>query len=198
MKPILFVDFDGTICHEQYWRSLPEVEHRRVQRLLFGDDTKMVHDWMRGHYTAEEVNEYVSIKLGLDYDYLWKLFVDDCKTMHVSTDILNDIKALGDRYTTILITGNMDSFTRFTMPALSLEEYFDEISNSFHEGRHKTDENGSLFYKFTDKYNVQISDCVLLDDSDKVCNIFTELGGKALKVTSDIPVEKHLLSLTRL
>ena len=198
MKPILFVDFDGTICLERYWRSLPEAEHAGIQELLFGNDTKMVHDWMRGHHSAEEVNKYASGQLGLDYEYLWNLFVDDCKTMYVSKDVLNDIKSLSDRYTTILITGNMDSFTRFTVPALSLEDYFDEISNSFYEGRHKTDDNGSLFHKFTDKYGVSIEECVLLDDSDSVCKIFTELGGTPLQVSPEVPVEVRLAELGRL
>lgn len=194
-KPILFVDFDGTICQERYWRSLPESEHDSIQKLLFGNDTKMVHDWMRGHHTAEEVNQYASTKLALDYEYLWNLFVEDCKTMHVPNDVLKDIKSLGDTYTTILITGNMDSFSRFTVPALSLESYFEEISNSFYEGRHKTDDNGSLFFKFTDKYNVSIDDCVLLDDSDEVCQIFTKLGGTALQVSKSTPIENHLKGL---
>lgn len=195
MKPILFVDFDETICHERYWRSLPEAEHQGIQKLLFGEDKQIVHDWMRGKYTAEEVNLFASAQLSLDYDYLWNIFVDDCKTMHVPEDILNVIKSLNIKFTTILITGNMDSFSRFTVPALSLENYFDEISNSFHEGRHKTDDNGSLFIKFTSKYGVLVNDCILLDDSDKVCSIFTQLGGTALQVSSGTPIEQHLAKL---
>lgn len=195
MKPILFVDFDGTICHERYWRSLPETEHQGIQKLLFGEDTQMVHDWMRGKYTAEEVNRFASDQLGLDYDYLWNIFVDDCKTMHVPESVLKSIKSLNNIYTTILITGNMDSFSRFTVPALSLEDYFDEISNSFYEGRHKTDDNGSLFNKFTNKYGVSVNNCVLLDDSDKVCAVFTKLGGTSLQVSSDVSIEQHLSKL---
>lgn len=195
MKPILFVDFDGTICLERYWRSLPDSQHEGIQKLLFRDDTTMAHDWMRGHYTAEEVNQYAAEKIGLDYDYLWNLFVDDCKTMHVSKDVLERIKALSSSYTTILITGNMDSFSRFTVPALSLEDYFNEISNSYYEGRHKTDDNGQLFSKFTDKHGTPITDCVLLDDSDSVCTLFNQLGGTAMQVSVTVPVEQHLKTL---
>ncbi len=195
MKPILFVDFDGTICLERYWRSLPKSEHEGIQELLFRNDTAMVHDWMRGQYTAEEINQFAAKELGLDYDYLWNLFVDDCKTMHVSKDVLQRIKNLSDSYITILITGNMDSFTRFTVPELSLEDYFDEISNSYYEGRHKTDDGGQLFSKFTDKHNTLISECVLLDDSDSVCALFNQLGGTAMQVSINVPVEQHLETL---
>jgi len=155
----------------------------------------MVHDWMRGQHTAEEINQYASEKLDLDYEYLWNAFVDDCKTMTVSKNVLNTIKSLSDKYTTILITGNMDSFTRFTVPALNLENYFVEISNSFYEGRHKTDDGGSIFHKFTDKYQTEISECILLDDSDEVCKLFNELGGTSLQVSVKVPIEHHLSKL---
>jgi len=196
MKPILFVDFDGTICHDRYWRTLPEDEHAAIQSLLFGrDTTKIVHDWMRGRYTAEEVNAYAAKEIGLEYDYLWNIFVDDCVTMFVSKDVLKTVYSLSDTYTTILITGNMDSFTRFTVPALSLEKYFDRIINSFYEGRHKTDNNGALFKKCADEYNIEISTCILLDDSSEVCDVFTAIGGMALRITSQTPIEQRLHEL---
>lgn len=194
-KPILFVDFDGTICHDRYWRSLPEELHQKVQELLFGNDTSMVHDWMHGQYTAEEVNQFVADKIEVNFDDLWHIFVSDCKTMKVPVTVLETIKTLSDRYTTILVTGNMDSFSRFTVPELSLEDYFDEISNSFYERIHKTDNNGEIFKKFTNKYEVEFNECVLLDDSDRVCQIFAELGGEPMQVTTDDSVENHLETL---
>lgn len=157
-KPILFCDFDGVLCHDRYWRSLSFNEHEKVQELLFRNNTTLVNDWMRGKYTAEEVNRIVSEKTEIPYKRLWDVFVKDCKTMHIQKGNLEKLNSFRDQYTVILITGNMDSFSRFTHPALMLDNYFDHISNSFHEGIHKTDNGGEIFLKYIEKYGATIQD----------------------------------------
>ena len=194
-KPILFIDFDGTICMERYWRSLPTKEHEQVQELLFRNDTTLVNEWLRGKHTAEEINKYIADETGIEYTYLWELFVQDCKNMHVPQEVLNKLNELRNKYTVILITGNMDSFTRFTQPALELEKYFDVISNSFYEGKHKTDDNGSLFIKYIEQCDTDIKDALLIDDSTKVCDIFTKLGGTSLQVSHEKPILHYLQKL---
>ncbi|MBI3632049.1 MAG: hypothetical protein HY225_01210 [Candidatus Vogelbacteria bacterium] len=79
----------------------------------------------------------------------------------------------------------MDSFSRFTQPALVLDKYFDHISNSFHEGMHKTDNNGELFRKYADRYGVSIIDCMVFDDSKNVNKVFSALGGSAYLITKE-------------
>lgn len=193
-KKILFFDFDGTLCMQRYWRSLPPKEHSQVQALLFGADRTKINNWMRGSYSAEDVNRYISEHTDIDYEYLWNIFVEDCKTMQVAPELLNIIDSFRDRYTVILITGNMDSFTRFTVPSLDLEKYFDVISNSYYEGQHKTDDNGALFVKYTTQFAVDIADCLLFDDSDKVLDIFSLLGGDARKVIDDQDTLQQLIA----
>ena len=195
MKPILFCDFDGTICYDRYWRSLPPESHEAIQELLFRKDTSKVRDWMRGKYTAEEINQFAAEKIGMSYEKLWEVFVDDCKTMYVAKSTLEKLSSLRDKYFVMLLTGNMDSFTRFTVPALELEKYFDHISNSFYEGKHKTDDNGSLFVEYTKRFGAPIDQCIALDDNTNVCSIFESLGGKAMLITSDIDVDYHLSTL---
>lgn len=195
MKPILFCDFDGTICHDRYWRSLPSGQYEKVQALLFRGDTTRVNDWMRGVYTAEEINRHVATEVGLRYEELWSLFVNDCNTMYVPQNVLDKISTLRDRYTVILITGNMDSFTRFTVPALKLEHYFDHISNSYYEGRSKTDDNGEIFVDYAQKWNASLSDCVVVDDNPKVCSTFEALGERVCMVNSDKNVRLYLDTL---
>lgn len=195
-KKILFFDFDGTLCMKRYWRSLPPKEHAQVQALLFGDDRTKVNNWMRGSYSAEDVNRYISEHTNIDYEYLWNVFVEDCQTMQVVPDLLHIIDSLRDRYMVILITGNMDSFTRFTVPSLKLEQYFDVISNSYYEGRHKTDDGGALFIKYANQFDVNIADCLLFDDSDKVLDIFRLLGGDARKVLGDQDTLQQLVAFS--
>lgn len=181
LKPILIVDFDGTICTHRYWRSVSPEINTQIQTLMFGQDTKIVHDWMRGKYTAEEINTYVAEKLSLDYQELWELFVIDCQTMFVPQEILNVVNSLRNKYITILMTGNMDSFSRFTVPSLKLDQYFDYISNSYEEGKHKTDDEGSLFTDWAKKLEVPIETCALIDDNNNCCEVFSKLGGVAYK-----------------
>jgi len=195
MKPILFCDFDGTICHERYWRSLPPDQHEKVQNLLFRSDKTRVNDWMRGKYTAEEVNRFVSEETGIPYEELWKLFVNDCSTMRVSQEVLEKLSALRDRYRVILMTGNMDSFSRFTAPALKLEHYFDHISNSYHERKHKTDNRGEIFVEYAERFGAPLSSCVVIDDSPNVCATFEALGGRACMITPDRDIDYHLAAL---
>lgn len=191
-KPILFCDFDGTICFERYWSSLPPDKHEKVQELLFRGDKARVSDWMRGKYTAEEINEWVAEQIGMPYDELWQLFVDDCRKMRVSQQTLEKLASLRDRYSVILMTGNMDSFSRFTAPQLQLEKYFDHVSNSYYEGKHKTDNAGEIFSEYASKWNTTLANCVLLDDSLNVCTIFEALGGKAFRVTPNETVDHYL------
>ena len=145
MKKILFIDFDGTICHDYYWRSLPGEQYKSIQKFLFQDRINIVMGWMRGEHTAEEINHLVADHLKISFESLWEVFIKDCKSMHVEQRILDKLTVLRSEYILILITGNMDSFSRFTVPALQLEEYFDIISNSFDEKLLKTDNDGELF-----------------------------------------------------
>ena len=83
---------------------------------------------MRGKKTSEEINVLVAKKINMPFTELWEIFVQDCTTMHVSIEILEKISSLQDKFRIILVTGNMDSFTRFTVPTLHLEDYFDYIN----------------------------------------------------------------------
>ena len=188
----LFVDFDGTICHDRFWRSLNISENKQIQDFLFSGNNSIVTDWMRGVYTSEQINELVSKETGLDYEYLWAAFMHDCKTMSVQPEILNQINQLRSEYHVVLITGNMDCFSRFTVPALQLGEYFDVIVNSFDEKQLKTDDNGSSFIKYV---KGSIQDAILIEDSEKSCEIFKGLGGNAYRVINRDDTLKHLQNL---
>jgi len=185
----LFVDFDGTICHDRFWRSLPKEENALVQNELFIKSEELVADWMRGNYTSEEINVFVSNETNLSYNQIWNVFVDDCKNMYVDPEILEFVKKLREKFHLVLITGNMDCFDRFTVPTLRLEEYFDVVVNSYTEGCLKTDKNGETFTKYL---KGSIEDSLLIEDSLTSCTTFTDLGGTALQVT---PTNKTLTYL---
>lgn len=191
-KPIIFCDFDGVLCHDRFWRSLSPNQLEKVQEYLFKNNLELLNDWMRGKYSAEEINQKVSENTDIPYDLLWDVFVSDRKQMSVSSDALEKLNRLRGRYTVILLTSNMDCFTRFTKPEAELEKYFDHISNSFEEGILKTDDNGRIFLQFAEKHKVPIQSCYVIDDSKNVNEIFSKLGGIACLVTKEQDILYHL------
>ena len=191
----LFVDFDGTICQDRFWRSLGESEYTQVQEILFQENSEMVVDWMKGAYSSEDITEFLAKKINLDYSYLWETFKNDCDRMKVSLAIFEVLTKLRSKYHLVLITGNMDSFDRFTALALQLHNYFDVMVNSYTEKQLKTDNNGETFLKYVQG---SITDAVLVEDSSKSCEVFQKLGGTALQVTPQVSALAHLQYLNTL
>ncbi len=181
----LFIDFDGTLCHDRYWRSLDPVSRQKIQEFLFGPDAAVVSDWMNGKYNSEEINRIVSEHLEVDYDSLWDIFVNDCKTMKIDEESLTSINILRSQFVPILITDNMDCFDRFTVPSLGLKKYFDVIVNSYTEQRSKNADGGKLFLDVLTKIGIPIQTSTLLDNSATTCEIFRKLGGESFLVTQE-------------
>jgi HAD superfamily hydrolase (TIGR01509 family) len=195
-RPILFCDFDGTICHQLYWRSLPHEKYQKVQDLLFRGDRSRAIAWMKGEYTAEQINHFVANEIGLTFEELWPVFIEDCKTMQVSLATLERLATLRQKYRTILTTVNTDSFEKYTAPALRLREYFDHISNSYLEKKLKSDNGGELYTQYAERFGVPIESCVVIDDSKAVCKNFEKLGGKACLVSEDKTADYYLAQLS--
>lgn len=191
-KPILFVDFDGTLCHDRFWRSLPPEIFEKIQVLLFVGNKKMVNDWMVGLYTSEDVNRFLAENLSFNYSELWNVFVKDCSMMSVSENIFGKIESLRKKYKTVLITDNMDCFTRFTAPALNLQKYFDVIINSWDIKNMKTENGGQFFLAEIKEHQADIRHCILIDNSQKACKFFESLGGKAFLVSPDRDINSLL------
>ena len=193
----MFIDFDGTLCYDRFWRGLPEEQYKKVQKLLFGEDKSYLQDWMKGKRTAEEVNHLLAEQLGIPFEEIWTVFVRDAETMTASEKVLKVIGSLREKYTTILITVNMDSFSRFTVPALKLKDYFDDISNSYYEGKFKSDNEGEIFRYYLKKYSAPVERSVLIDDSTAACETFGEVGGITYQVTPEEDVSHHLAQLNK-
>lgn len=183
-RKILFVDFDGILCHDRFWRSLSPTLRSSVDQFLFSEHFPIVVHWMRGHSASEEVNEVLAHFVGIAYRHLWHIFVHDCRTMNVSLAHLKSIQKIRKFMPVVLVTGNMDCFERFTIPALGLREYFNDIVNSANTGELKTDNGGQLFVDLCTKYNRRPADALLIDDSLKNRNIMTGIGGQALNAGS--------------
>jgi FMN phosphatase YigB (HAD superfamily) len=183
MRPLLFIDFDGTICHDRFWRSIEPSKQSALQQFLFVEREELIADWMRGKHSSEDINTLLAERIEVPYDLLWEVFEADCQTMHVPKDILEKIILLRDTFTTILATDNMDCFSRFTVPALHLHDYFDDIVNSAGIGMCKKDAAGKFFTDVAQKHGLPITQSVLIDNSPTSCQTMINLGGKGCLVT---------------
>lgn len=185
MKPALLIDFDGTLCHDKFWRSLAPERLARVQNYLFGSRHDLVAAWMRGGVTSEDVNQAVAEALGLDYETLWATFVRDCETMRVDPGVLAQLASLRGAHRLVLATDNMDCLDRFTVPALRLRDRFDDIVNSFNEKTSKNDDGGAFFREAVTRNGSTIGSSILIDNSEKSCATFEGLGGQSFLVAKE-------------
>lgn len=194
-KTPLLIDFDGTICFDYFWRSADESIKGYIKEFLFSGKSPLVESWMKGDLTSEDVNAVISRNLGIDYDYLWKIFVSDCRSMYIRPSTTSLIKKAKKKFFTILITDNMDSFDRFTLPALGLEKYFHHIANSYNYMALKNQEKGKLFQLVASRNKVNLNEAILIDNSKVNCTMFSALGGQSYLVKTADDIESILIKL---
>ncbi len=182
---IVFLDWEGTLCWSRFWESLRTGRARefewgqKIEEFLFSKDKTLINNWMRGRVNSEQINDFLSEKLQIKKEKLWEVFVNDCRKMQLDYQLRIKIKQLRTRAYVILMTGNMDCFTRYTVPALRLENLFDQIVNSSNVGYLKTERGGESFLEYLRTFNVPIVNTFLVDDSVKTCEFFNSLGGRS-------------------
>ncbi len=192
-KPYLCIDFYKTLSFKHLWHTAPTELNEKIEQLLFSDSASsmMIENWMRGKVSSEDVNRYVAQSLNINLSILWDYFVHSASTLDISLDAIELINQLRQRYTTVLVTDNMDSFNRFTVPALKLDSTFDSIVNSAVVGSLKSDQDGKIFTHITNNF----SGSILIDDVEVNCKLFEQLGGTAYQVTSAATVTTYLQQL---
>jgi len=184
-KNILFVDFNGVISQNNFWHTLanPEHElhqfHERIETFLFRENTQILKDWMLGNYTSEQIHNILEEKIGVPFEKLYPIFVEETSYIDISNNILDEVKQLRSQYITILITDNMDSFDRFTVKFNSvLTDSFDEIHNSYNMKQFKASLGGKYFKETIARIGAVTPNCLLIDDSLNNCALFEKIGGQ--------------------
>lgn len=198
-KKVVFIDWDGTLCFDRLWKSLRDKETgdleftKAVDEIFFGTDKKLVKDWMYDLMDSERANRILSEKTGKNFDELWNVFVEDCRQMSFDPHLRQKVLDLRKFAEVVLVTGNMDCFSRFTVPSLGLDQVFDRILNSSEMGFLKTEQDGETFLSFLRPLGLSIKDAYLVEDSEKTCRYFENLGGRSFLVKQGIEdTMKHL------
>ena len=123
---LLFVDFNGVISYDPFWKSLLDKNHilnrdlQRIEDFVFKENFDLILDWMVGKYNSEDIHKIISKELDIDYTLLFDNFVSDCKKIDISEKILNKLKSIKSNYVLILATGNMDSFDRLPYQIINI------------------------------------------------------------------------------
>lgn len=169
---------------------------------MFINHKDKIIPWMKGGYTSEDMLSLVAEETQTDFNNLLKEFIIGCQKMeYCSPSIPNLVKNLKDKQIIVCIaTNNMDSFTRWTVPAMKLDSLFDEILNSFYLKalKHDLDENGQtlFFKKFFNKFKViKPENCIFIDDGEDKMGIIGKLGIDYRKINVSSALEQELLKI---
>lgn len=191
----IFIDWNKTLSNSLFWEHLQDINHQnnkyleKIEKSMFQNNRHLINPWMRGEHTSEDVAKILSEDSGVDQEIILKELAESCKQMKYVADeipeLINKIKAKGIK--AVIATDNMDTFERFTIPAMKLEELFDDflISHSLRLLKGDLQENSIPFFdEYLNKHNLTYRDTVLLDDCIDETGTYDKLGLKIIQITS--------------
>lgn len=203
----IFLDWNGTLSKSKFWGHLQKSEEgillfNKIENVLFGQLKELLKPWMRGECKSEDICKKISELVNLPFDFIFSEFIKGCKNMEIcNEEILNLIYLIKKSGSKVIIaTDNMDSFTRWTYPAIQEKHnaVFDDILNSFELKALKEDVNNGVNMFFDDyikNKKLQYCDCVLIDDSPDKNGIFSKIGMEYIQVPT---TEEFIFSLRKL
>lgn len=195
MPKVIFIDWNKTLSNSRFWEQLEDVNHKyhslhqKIINSLFIDNKNLINPWMQGKLTSEDICKAIAENTGIEEKIIFEELVESARNMTFVSegipDLINAIRAKGIKV--VIATDNMDTFNRFTVKSMELEDLFDDILNSYELKAMKGDfENGkSLFFDdFIKRNNLSYTDTVLLDDSTSNSDPLTGLGMQTIQITS--------------
>lgn len=203
----IFFDWNGTLSISLFWDQWKDPAHPRhewyapLSRYLLGENIPIVMEWMRGKVDAEDITALLSDRFGYSRETIFQDLKESCEAMRlVSDEVLPLVQKLRrSGMNCVIATDNMDTFTRFTVPALRLSEYFDDVLNSFDIGSLKFDTNGDsipFFDEYLEKNDLKYKDVALIDDCTDKSGIYEKRGFDILQVFSSDDFVRKLRQLT--
>lgn len=193
----VLIDWHGTLSHSLFWETWQTgtTGERRMAALLqdamFGDNHHLLSPWMRGDLTSKYVVARAAVVAGIPFEIAMKGFVASCMSMRfVSDAVLPQIAILRSRgFCVGIAPDNMDSFTRWTVPALGLDRHVDVVLNSSvlgaMKGERRQDGYSPFFSDFRHARGFARGTTVILDDSQDIADIAEASGMVFRKITSE-------------
>ena len=98
----------------------------------------------------------------------------------------------------VIATDNVDVFEEFTVPALKLNKYFDEILCSSTLKCLKHDKKGkklAFFDDFLTKNNIKYEEAILLDDDEELIRFVKKFGMQGRVISSPENMLQNLMMI---
>lgn len=189
---IIFVDWNGTLSTSKFFGHLDKESpdlYTKIQHALFqgGKLEHLLDPWMVGDFNAEFVIKHLAKYINVSSEHLFQEFTKSCQNMFIYPEVLKMINKIRNKNVKVAIaTDNMDSFNRWTVPALKLADHFDGILNSYDLKAKKKDfdKNGeSLFFgKFLRENDLKPEETVIIDDSEDKDSKLSKYGIGYIKI----------------
>lgn len=200
----IFIDWHGTLSNSRFWErwandASKQNLHKLAQHALFEDAEGLLvtKDWMRGLRSVENVINYLHDATGIATAELEdELRYTSENMVFINPDVVDRVEALRAMGVKVIIASdNMDTFRLWTVPALGLEEMFDDILTSETKGALKSDVGADGLSPFFSQYlrqnNLQPGETVLIDDN-KELNLVESLGIDFLHVNESADLVYYL------
>jgi FMN phosphatase YigB (HAD superfamily) len=208
-KPkVLFLDWSKTLSNSIFWSAWADEHHPKnryfqdIQTILFRDNKDIIYPWMRGTMNSEDICKLLSLCLGIDEKIIFDELAISCANMSFCRtevpELLAALKREGVRV--VVATDNMDTFRRFTIPAMQLDAIFDDYLISSELGVFKGDTTNNTL-QFFDRYltenNLDYGDVMLVDDGYDKSGMYGELGFKWVHIDDSVHFVEVLQMLLR-
>jgi len=202
----IFIDWYKTLSNSQFWFQLREPSHlyhkyqEQIENALYRDNRELINPWMRGEYSSEDICKLISKQSGIDTKIVFEELKNSCENLQfIDNRVFEIIKNIRNKGINVSIaTDNMDTFSRFTVPALGLDKLFDDIliSSDLKHLKGDFDGNRILFFEnYLKEHKLKFSDAVLIDDCIDKTGIYDKLGFKIMQVTSERSLYEILFNL---
>jgi FMN phosphatase YigB (HAD superfamily) len=201
----IFIDWDGTLSDSRFWERWKDDpgysdKYDKIQSALFQSaiGKLMLTDWMTGDRDYRDILTYLTKFAGMNYEELESELHYGAENMKlIDEGVLSKIQHLRDTGKQVVIaTDNMDVFSKWTVPALKLNDYFDDILNSSSIRVLKSEispkySRSMFFHRYLTDMNIAPKDTVLIDNSLDAKQLEAS-GINFLHVTDDQPLSHHL------
>lgn len=195
-KKVIFIDWNRTLSYSLFWEHLKDSghvnsrHHSAIEKWLFVDNKDIIKPWMLGTESIDNIIDKMSRAIDVDKDLILDELIHSCNSMVLcSADIEPLVKQLRRHGVLVVIaTDNMDTFRKYTVPSLRLDELFDDILISSELGKLKDEilpgDNILFFDEYLKKNELTYRDSMLLDDSPDSSGKYSKLGFERILIDS--------------
>ncbi len=184
-KAIIF-DFFGVVGQSTYQLVVSDIALSEDQRSQLSDlhkamDNGFVND-------AEFLQTYAQI-LQMDYDVFVTKYYESEQRFQNSEHLLSLVAALRKNYTVGLLSNvGADGYDKFIAP---VAHNFDSVVTSYTIGLAKPER--AIFEYTAQKLNVDVSECIMIDDSETNCEGARAAGMYAIRFIDTKQAKRDLL-----